>query len=170
MDLSRLINCGPPFYNYAGLYYAYLSSYEPEAVLAELVRFLKTLQYWAMIPCFKPISPEEIWKRCFTEGPSFAAYLSDCFDYGIRQFLGATIIKDKRSYALKMDSYDSIFPARYLFHFKEEIDDIQWALSAEQVDSGILTVFEDELEEAFSKMQVYPLPSDSEIVAETSVN
>jgi len=136
-----------------------MSSDLEEDEKAELVRFLLTLELWSTTPGEKLITPEEVWIKSLTFGPSFTEELKDLFDLSWRE--------------REIDSYNFCFPSRFLPRWKETTDDINYSLESTYiVDEDVAEEFQQTLEllieevlECDAKLE---LPSDGEILFEKS--
>jgi hypothetical protein len=155
-ETRHLLSCGPPCYEYASIYAATCS----EEMKAELLRFLLCLELWEQTPGQKLLDAQTIWLRSLQEGSKFADELSDWFAYSLR---GGD----------PPDSYNSVFPARFLPKWEEGADDLQLCKTATSAELDTLDEFRmtlsDILREAHSNCDgQYSFPSDKEILFEKS--
>jgi len=152
---KHLIGAGPPYYSYQHIYDDHVLT---DMEKAELIRFLLTLELWETTPGEKKISAFEVWAKSLLFGPKFAEELSDLFAISWREN--------------EIDSYNFVFPARFLPRWKEGVDDL--VLSAEETSSFPETLddFESVLDELLQEVVQLDsqicLPSDKEILFERS--
>jgi len=151
---QELVSLGPPVYDYDRIY----SERIPSEMKQELIRFLLCLELWERTPGEKKISAFEVWALTLTQGPAFAEELDDMFALTWRE-------ED-------VDSYNFVFPARFLPKWEEHTNDLSLSYQATYSDPDVLEEFSIELdnllEEVFSQSGKIRLPSDEEIILQRS--
>lgn len=63
--------------------------------------------------------------ECLDRGPEFAKFLKSVWDYSLRKFLGYDYPVPEGQLWVKISSYNSIFPYRFLIHWEEETNDVE---------------------------------------------
>jgi hypothetical protein len=124
-----LVPLGPFSYSYQAIW----DSKYPEDVRSELIRFLRTLELWETTPGEKLITAHEVWAGSLIAGPDFAEQLKDIFDLSWRED--------------EYDSYNFVFPCRFLPRWKSGSDDLKLTLEECSADPDALEEFECVLEE-----------------------
>jgi hypothetical protein len=145
---------GPPYYNYISL----SKSHKTEETKAELIRFLLTLELWERTPGEKYMTAYEVWAKSLIDGPAFAEELSDLFSSLFRE--------------LDPDSYNFLFPARFLPRWIEGSDDLSLCKIRTYADPDVLEEFRFTLAALLNEIEEYReeiiLPSDDQIRFERS--
>jgi hypothetical protein len=131
---NDLIPLGPFSYSYQAIW----DSKYPEDVRSELIRFLRTLELWEKTPGEKIITPHEVWAGSLISGPDFAEQLKDIFDLSWRE--------------AEYDSYNFVFPARFLPRWSSGTDDLLLVLEETYSDPDVLEEFEITLGEILDRV------------------
>jgi hypothetical protein len=149
---TDLIPLGPISYSYLAIW----DSKYPESLRAELIRFLRTLELWETTPGKKEISAHEVWASSLMKGPAYADELSDVFAYKMRE--------------TNPDSYNFVFPARFLIRWEQGVDDLILSTEATYSDPSALEEFEITLCSILERVaeNEIVLPSDEQILSERS--
>jgi len=149
-----LLACGPPNYNYITIS---KSSYAEDAK-SEIIRFLLALELWESTPGEKFMTAYEIWAKSLLYGPNFAEELSSLFDSLWRM-------------EIEIDSYNFLFPSRFLPRWTEGTDDLSLSKDPTYSDPHVLEEFQivvaELLDEAKANGEIN-LPTDAEIEFERS--
>jgi hypothetical protein len=149
----HLLAHGPPFYNYGAIME---DKKIDDDTKSELSRFLLTLELWETTPGKKEIRAFDVWKGSLTSGPEFASYLDDLFSISWRE--------------REIDSYNFVFPSRFLPRWVEGVDDLILSSERTYADPGVLDEFEWTLDDILSEVpfEDIVLPSDDSIRNERS--
>jgi hypothetical protein len=150
-----VLSLGPPFYSYSQIFSSKVLTDEEKA---ELIRFLLCLELWETTPGRKEITAQQIWLNSLTIGPDYAKELDDLFSLSWRE-------RD-------IDSYNFVFPARFLPKWKEDTDDLELSKTATYADPDVLEEFSQVLDSIFLEIKSQDnnvsLPTDEEILFERS--
>ncbi|XDO01623.1 RNA-dependent RNA polymerase [Phytophthora cinnamomi ormycovirus 6-4] len=146
-ETKHFLGLGPPTYSFTAI----MNSPGSEALKAELCRFLLCLKLWETTPGRKIISPGEVWVKALLN-PNFAEELDDLFQITWRE--------------KEIDSYNFVFPARFLPRFKEYTDDIKWSLLPTYADKEALSEFSQTLEEILENI---PAVAEDVLVDDRSI-
>jgi len=163
-NFNEFLLSGPPSYNYSSI----LQSTVNEKYKFEILRFLKCLEIWDQIDCFKPYPASYYWQLCLKDKSSFAESLDDLFSYSVRKFLGKKTYSTEKT--VKIDSYDSIFPYRFLLKWQEpDKEDYKNSLTNWDSNPDWLESFRSVTEDLLKEIpDNIPLIEDWEILVEES--
>jgi hypothetical protein len=96
-------------------------------LIQELYRFSKCLEWYEVITTSQGINivfePQDIFSCCLSQGPEYAEFLGDFFDYSVRFSFGINYIVPEGKKYTKIESYSDIFPSKFLFRWKEDTSD-----------------------------------------------
>jgi hypothetical protein len=106
--------------------------------------FLERLKFFKLLKIKKCICAEEVFYRCLTEGPAFADYLDKCKFYTYKDNISCAVFDTPEEFVLEgYEGYDSIFPARYLIHWEEKVDDLPYGLIPETLKPFQIKIFKE---------------------------
>lgn len=151
----KALPMGPPFYEYDMLSRQDL----PDDGIAELIRFLLTLEIWEQTPGVKDISARQVWFSSLTKGSLFADELKDMFE-------------DSSKGESPSDSYNSLFPYKHLPRWDCDANDLE--LSSQKTyarDDALIHfshVLDNLLREVKDVCEFDVFPSDEKILSERS--
>jgi hypothetical protein len=149
--LVKLTYLGPPYYKFDDLL-SFPGLLDDEK--GELNRFLLCLYLWEQTPGTKIISAQEVWQKSLSLGHAYVDILDDQFAYYWREHPSFP------------DSYNCVFPARFLPRFETPKDDLPLSLVEVSADNDALEWFEQTLDEVLDEVDwdEVRLPSDEEIL------
>jgi hypothetical protein len=148
---TDFLYCGPPYYDFD---FISRSKDLNDSEKGELVRFLLTVKLWETTPGEKLHTAQWVWHNSLLNGHLFAEALDDLFGLYWRE--GDDF----------PESYNFVFPAKFLIRYNTPKDDIPISMEKVYGTPEALSDFENTLDGLFSSINwdEIRLPPDTEIL------
>lgn len=133
---------------------------------AEILRFKKTLELWAIVPGQKFTTPHHIMWGSLTKGPKYAEYIDDLNKSSIRLSAANDFshnLEQIDECGTEIEGLDSIFPASHLLPFEvgEDTNDYDWSDVPVDIPEELLERFRDKVREFVKEVDCEPPRIDS---------